>query len=66
MGRLHWLRQDFGTAFELMEWRWEAKLDANIGTKFKCVSPEWNGEDKAHVLVWNEQGIGINHAQFYT
>ena len=58
MGRLHWLRQDFGTAFELMEWRWEAELDVNIGTKFNGALPEWNGEEKAHVLVCNEQGIG--------
>ena len=57
LGRLHWLRQDFVEAFELMEWRWQKK-EGLIGIKLKSDKPTWNGSDKKKVFVWKEQGIG--------
>ena len=57
LGRLHWLRQDFVEAFELMEWRWQKK-QGSIGVNLKSDKPTWNGSDKKKVFVWKEQGIG--------
>ena len=57
MGRLHWLRQDFIRAFELMEWRWKKKQGL-IGVKLSSNKPIWSGSDKNKVFVWKEQGIG--------
>jgi len=58
LGRLHWLQQNFSTAFELLEWRWKTKQSINIRTHYNSVKPTWNGEFNSQVFVWKEQGIG--------
>jgi ADP-heptose:LPS heptosyltransferase len=57
LGRLHWSLQNFSTAFELMEWRWQKKQKF-IGTEFKDDMPIWDGSASKKVFVWKEQGIG--------
>jgi tetratricopeptide (TPR) repeat protein len=57
LGRLNWLQNNFESAFELMEWRWQGEPEC-IGTQFDGNRPTWDGDASEAVFVWREQGIG--------
>jgi len=57
LGMLHWLKEDFIKAFDLLEWRSFGRHNP-IAKYSRFGKPRWNGEKKLRLCVWKEQGLG--------